>query len=515
MTANLHKYQIDAVNFALTHPKCGLFLDLGLGKTLIALAVIETLYQHETGHILIIAPKAIARATWVGEIKKWGINIPYKSLIVNEKGNDLSRQKRLELYQEAVNNPVRTIYFINRDLIADLVENCPEVNKQKIWAYQTVIVDELQSFKSASSARFNALKAVSPAINRFIGLTGTPTPNGVDDIWSQIFLMDGGMRLGKNITTFRKWFMHPGYTNQQGIVCSWEPNPGAEAEIYRRISDTVISMKNTQLKLPTLSFVKQSVQMTQAQQKLYNQFLKTAVLEQGDMTATASNIAVLTTKLQQLASGTIYVVDENGAPTKDYIKIHEAKLERLKYIRENTDDNLLVAYYFQSDADVIQHYCADNNIPCEIFDSGKADEYLERWDRGEIPLLLIQPGSAGFGLNFQYASHTLIWYTLPFSLEEYLQTIGRLYRQGQKHTVYVHIIMTEKTIDEKIHQTLFEKQQSMQALLDAVEFQDPNAPATNRDFDAIIQKAKSVKFSFTEQVSLINSVLSSINAELR
>ena len=233
------------------------------------------------------------------------------------------------------------------------------------------------------------------------------------------------------------------------------------------------------------------------------------------MTATASNIAVLTTKLQQLASGTIYIVDENGAPTKDYMQIHEAKLERLKYIRENTNDNLLVAYYFQSDADVIQRYCADNNIPCEIFDSNKADEYLERWNRNEIPLLLIQPGSAGFGLNFQYASHTLIWYTLPFSLEEYLQTIGRLYRQGQNHTVYVHIIMTEKTIDEKIHQMLLNKQTSMQALLDAVEFQDPNVPAANRDFNAIIQKAKSASFSFSEQVSLVNSVLSDINTALR
>ena len=471
MIGNLHDYQIEARDFAISHPKCGLFLDLGLGKTLVALSVLEQVYTKETGHILIVAPKSIAKATWAGEIKKWGINIPFSSFIVNEKGKALSKKKRLEAYQAAINNPVRTIYFINRELLADLIENCPVIGKNFLWVFQTIVIDELQSFKSSSSQRFKALKRVMPAVNRFIGLTGTPTPNGIEDIWSQIFLMDNGDRLGKNITAFRRAYMHPGYVNSMGVVCSWVPNDGVEPIIYDKIKDVVISMKNTNLQLPPIAFIDDYVHMSDAEAKLYKRFVDSAVLEfeSGDV-ASAPNIAVMSNKLQQLASGAIYTIDENGNPTGNYEIIHKQKLERLKYIRDNSDDNLLVAYYFNSDADMIMKYCQENDIQCEVFNSSKADEILSRWNDNKIPMLLIQPASAGFGLNFQYASHTLIWYTMSFNLEHYLQTIGRLYRQGQNHTVYVHRLMTYKTIDSKILKAIINKDQNMQALLDAVEY---------------------------------------------
>lgn len=472
MNAVLHDYQQAAADFAILHPKCGLFLELGLGKTLITLSVLERVYNNEPGHILIIAPKAIAKATWAAEIEKWDIKLPHKSLIVNEKGKKLSKTKRLEAYKQIFENNIKTVYFINREMLVDLIENCPQQKNMIIWPFQTVVIDELQSFKSQNSKRFATIKKILPAVNRFIGLTGTPTPNGIEDIWSQIYLMDNGQRLGKNITAFRSKFLHPGYVNSKGIVCSWFPNDGAEEIIYSLISDIVISMKNTQLSLPPIVFINDIVHMSDEERKLYKKFVNDAVLDLGNNTfATASNAAVMSAKLKQLASGAIYTVDENNKSTGSFSLIHQEKLERLRYIRENSDDNILIAYWFKSDAQMIKTYFDSLGIDCEIFDADKADVILRRWNNNQIKTLLIQPASSGFGLNFQYAGHTLVWYSLPaFNLEQYLQTIGRVYRQGQTQTVYVHRIMTDKTIDEHELYMLMNKDKSMKQLLDAVEY---------------------------------------------
>lgn len=507
MNVILHDYQQLAVDFIIQHPKCGLFFDMGLGKTLITLAALEKIYPYEAGHILVIAPKSIAKATWTDEIKKWNIDIPYQSLIVNKKGNKLSRKKRLEAYKNAFENPVRTIYFINREMLCDLIDNCPVINNTKIWCFQTVVADELQGFKSSDSKRFKALKSVMPAVNRFVGLTGTPTPKGIDDIWSQIFLMDGGARLGKNITAFRRNFMHPGYTNPQGIVCSWLPNDGAEDVIYSLISDIVISMKNTALKLPPIVFIDDIVYMSEDETKLYKQFVKDAVLEfEQGVIATAVNAAVMSAKLQQLASGAIYTVDEDGVSTGNYNVIHNQKLERLGYICENSDDHILVAYHFNSDADMIAKYLTALGIHCETFNSNKADDYVKRWNNGEIPVLLIHPASAGFGLNFQYGGHTLVWYTQPFNLEHFLQTIARLYRQGQLNTVYVHLIMTDGTIDSHINAALTKKNQKMQELLDAVEVSMSQQESLSA-FDEALSLAPSISIANQDMLDIINAAI--------
>lgn len=510
MNVTLYDYQQKAVDFALKHPKCGLFLDLGLGKTLISLAVLETVYNFETGHILIIAPKSIAKATWASEIQKWGVKIPYKSLFSAENGKELSKKKRLEAYEEVFKNPVRTIFFINREMLCDLIEHCPKQNNAVVWPFQTIIADELQSFKSPSSKRFIALKSVMPAVNRFIGLTGTPTPNGLEDIWSQIYLMDEGARLGKNITAFRSQYMHPGYRNQQGVVCSWEANPGADEIIYELISDTVISMRNTQLKLPPIVFIDDNVQMLPGEMEAYKYFVKNAVLSFDTNTiATAQNAAVMSGKLQQLASGAVYTVDKDGKSTGAYEIIHKAKLERLDYIRENSDDNILIAYNFKSDADMITKHFAEKKLPCEIFDSGKADKIIERWNAGKIKTLLIQPAAAGFGLNFQYGGHTLVWYTLPFNLENYLQTLGRVYRQGQTDTVYIHRIMTEKTIDYKVLRVLEEKNQELTKLLDAVEYSETQEESLEA-FNSALNLVGSLRITNSEMLDAINATVDEI-----
>ncbi len=510
MNVTLHDYQQAAADFAMSHPKCGLFLDLGLGKTLISLSVLERTYHSEPGHILIIAPKSIAKATWSSEIEKWGLDLPYSSFIVNAKGKNLSKKKRLEAYAAAMQNPVKTIYFINREMLVDLIDNCPRNSNTIIWPFQTVIIDELQSFKSPKSKRFLALKKVCPAINRFIGLTGTPTPNGIDDIWSQIYLMDGGQRLGKNITAFRNTFMYAGYTSPQGVVCNWLPRPGAEDAITSLISDITISMKNTNIKLPPVVFVDDMVYMSDDEKKTYKQFMKDALLEFGDNTfATAANAAVMSAKLQQLASGAIYTVDEDGKSTGKYETIHNEKLERLKYIRENSDDNILISYFFKSDADMIMKYFESQGLPCELFDSDKSDVYLKRWNNGEIKTLLIQPSSAGFGLNFQYASHTLVWYTLPFNLESYLQTIGRVYRQGQTKTVYIHRIMTDKTIDTHVLQALLNKDANMRYLLDAVEY-SPTQQQSLTAFNQALSLAGSMGITNDDIAAAINGCIGDI-----
>lgn len=474
MDAILHDYQKQVGNFMIHTPKCGTFLEMGLGKTLVALAVTERLYNHpqEKGHILVIAPKSIARATWACEIEKWHINIPYKSLIVNEKGKQLSRAKRLEAYAEAYKNPVKTMYFINQDLLVDLVNWCPVNDKnQKIWAFQTVIVDELQGFKGHDSARFKALRSVSPAIHRFIGLTGTPTPNGIEDLWAEVALMDDGFRLGKNISTFRRNFMMPGFVNDKGIVCSYNPIPGIEPVIYQKIKDIVVSMKNTTLQLPPLTSVIDTVYMSKKEADMYKTFQKKAVLYFGseDNVATAVNAAVMHGKLAQLASGTVYTVDSEGHSTGRWEVVHKQKLERLLYIRNNTPDNLLVAYYYKSELEEIKNYLKQNNIPFEVFDSNNALDIQTRWNKGEIPLLLAHPASAGAGLNLQDGGHTLVFYTLPERLENYLQIIGRLHRQGQKNPVIIHYIMTAGTYDKQNYDRLLKKDESEQSLIEAVQ----------------------------------------------
>lgn len=431
---------------------------MGLGKTLITLSALMEIKPQ--GHVLVIAPKNIARSTWLDEIEKWKIPVRTKSFITNENGKKLSKEKRLALYESLLSEPP-TMWFINRELVADLIHHMPIVNKKPVWCFPTVIVDELQSFKSHDSIRFKALKSVSHCITRFIGLTGTPTPKGLTDLWAEIFLMDNGERLGKNITAYRNTFFLPGRI-VNGYPIEWIPKYGAEQEIYNRIKDLVISLKNTNLKLPPITYNDVSVYMSDNESKLYKKLLKTQVLAFDDgEKVIAKNAAVLTAKLSQMASGAIYT-NENH----DYKIIHKHKLEQCEYIINNTDSPVLIAYHFKSDKEMLIDYFKDADIEAQVFDG--SPEMIHKWNNRKLPVMLIQPASAGHGLNLQQGGHTLIWYTMPWSLEEYLQTNARLYRQGQIEPVMIHHLLTHNTIDEHILHTLKLKNTSEQALLNAV-----------------------------------------------
>ena len=465
---NLHDYQIYAKNFIKNTNKCGLFFDMGLGKTLITLSAFYELWQEHrlNGHILVVAPLEIAKSTWLEEIRKWNFPFRTKSLVLNDKGKKLTKAKRDEIITDIPNQPFPTIYFINREMVEYLVDNPPVVNGDYVWFFQNIIIDELQSFKSYNSNRFKALQyltkplpngAPNPCIERLVGLTGTPTPNGLEDLWSEIYLMDAGHRLGPNITAYRnKWFV-PGLMVHNHPV-NYRPIVGAEEDIFNRINDIVISVKNPNLNLPPVTFNNFTVYMDDKARKKYDKLKKDKVIGTLNVKKIeAGNAAVLQAKLSQMASGALYT----NAQTHEYEVIHEAKLDALQYIMDNTGSPIIVAYHFQSDRDMIL-----KRFPgvAQVYDASIKDA----WNKGEIPMMLIQPRSAGFGLNLQDGGHNLVWYTLPWSLEEYLQTNGRVYRQGQKHPTVIHHLMTDKTVDKRILKAIELKDFTEQALLDAV-----------------------------------------------
>lgn len=336
---------------------------------------------------------------------------------------------------------------------------------EKDWIFPFVILDEAQSFKSYTSARFKALKKVRPQIRRLVELTGTPSPNGLMDLWSQIYLLDQGERLGRTITEYRNAYFIPGLV-MNGYPVQWKPKPGAEDAIYSRISDIVISMKNTALRLPPLTFNNVKVYMEPDELKLYKEMKKEFMLtfENGDDDPTeviAANAAVLSAKLRQMASGALYTDEEHN-----YKIIHRRKLEHVAYLLRSTSTPVLIAYHFHTDRIMLETYLTALGFEPQVFDGSTA--MYRAWNAGEIPIMMLHPASAGHGLNFQDGGHTLIWYTMPWSLEEYLQTNARVYRQGQKEPVVIHHILTANTIDERVLGALEKKDMSQARLIEAV-----------------------------------------------
>lgn len=485
----MHDYQEQACQFIMKTPFCGVFFDMGLGKTLITLQSIVRRNPH--GHILVVAPKTIARNTWIDEIQKFDLPIRHKSLIVNENFKDVSRKKRLELYREAY-AAQPTMYFINREMLTDLIDNMPVHNGRYVWFFPNLILDESQSFKSHKSKRFLGIKRVRPACSSVVELSGTPTPQGLMDLWSQIYILDGGARLGPNITAYRrKFFRETMYMN--GYPVKWEPLPGAEEEIYSLVSDITISAKNN-LKLPPVTYNDFKCYMDDAEMAQYKAMAREKVLEvlDGNETTpvTAANAGVLHIRLAQLASGTIYL-DED----KRYQVIHNRKLEALDTIIARSSGSILIAYYYQSDKqEILKH------LPNAVLFDGSR-EMQQRWNNHEIPIMLLHPGSAGHGINIQYGGHTLIWYSIQANLEQYLQTNARLNRQGQTHPTIIHHILCEGTVDEKTLASLNTKNQTEDRFLDAIRMpgqpslfqkQEPEDADTAQQSQALIQQMQNV-----------------------
>lgn len=471
MNLPLHEYQLYCKYLILTYPAVGLFMQCGTGKTLTTLAALYEL--NPNGNVLVIAPKNIARSTWFDEIEKWGFPFRTKSLLLNERGKDLSRKKRYELYNEALTAPP-TIYFINTEKIPDLINNLPKNEQgQPIWAYPYVIIDESQTFKSYNSTRFEELKKVRPCIQKIIELTGTPTPKDLQDLWSQIYLLDQGQRLGDCITRYRERYFRPGRIINNHPV-DWRALPGAEEAIYRQISDIVVSVKNTEIKLPDIIYNNVTVHMNDDEVNIYKELLHEQVIDIGEHEVTASNAGVLAMKLAQMASGGIYVDEHHN-----FELIHEHKAEHCEYIINNTNSPVIIAYWFDSDKQIILNYfekqrkSKKSDIEPVVFDN--TPEMQKRWNNGEIPVMLLQPASSGRGLNLQTGGHTMIFYTVPDSLELYIQTVARIYRQGQTHSVIIHRLVTKGTHDERKINNVETRTDNQNRLIDAVCINDPNS----------------------------------------
>lgn len=437
-----HEYQQYTVNYLLDKPVTAIFLDCGLGKTVITLSAIFdlTLDSFRIRKVLIIAPLRVARDTWPAEIAKWdhlcGLN--YAVAIGNET------ERRAAFLHKA------QVYLINRENVQWLIEE-----SGLSFDFDMVVVDELSSFKSHQAKRFKSLMKVRPKVKRIVGLTGTPSANGLMDLWAEFRLLDLGQRLGRFIGKYRDTYFVPDKRNQQ-MVFSYKPKPSAEEAIYRQISDITISMKSTDyLKLPELVMNEISVRLSEAEWQHYQTLKDEMVLSLNGKEIDATNAASLSGKLLQMANGAVY--DEHGA----VLPIHNRKLDALEDIVEAANEKqVLIAYWFKHDLKRILE-----RFPGEQLDS---EDSIRRWNAGKIPVALIHPASAGHGLNLQTGGSALVWFSLTWSLELYQQTIARLWRQGQKETVVVHHLVTKGTIDENVMAALAKKDTGQAALLSAV-----------------------------------------------
>lgn len=390
--------------------------------------------------MLVIAPLRVAKNTWTDEIKKWEhLNALTYSLII---GNESERLSAL--------NKKADIYIINRENVDWLV------NKSGYkFNFDMVVIDELSSFKNHQSKRFKSLMKVRPLVKRIVGLTGTPSSNGLMDLFAEFKVLDMGKRLGYFIGQYRNTYFKPDKMNGP-IVYSYKPLPNAENAIYDKISDITVSMKaNEYLKMPELVTSNYVVELSDSEKNQYDRMKKSLVLEITDGEITASNSASLSNKLCQLSNGAIYDDEQN------IVEIHDRKLDALEDIIESMNGKpLLIAYWYRHDLERIKIRFSVREI--------KTSENISDWNKGKIPVALIHPASAGHGLNLQNGGSTLVWFGLTWSLELYQQTNARLYRQGQKNTVVIQHIITKGTIDEQILKALQKKDKTQADLIDAV-----------------------------------------------
>lgn len=409
--------------------------------------------ELQISKVLVIAPLRVARDTWPSELQKWDhLHNLDCSVIVGD-----AKTRKAAVSANAL------IYIVNRENVKWLVEYYE--NNGLRWDFDCIVIDELSSFKNYQSQRFKWLRKVRPYVKRWIGLTGTPTSNGLMDLWAEIGILDGGERLGRFIGRFRDAYFKPASMNPAtGIVFSYVPRPGAEEQIYDRISDMTISMKAVDhLKMPECFYVNHEVEMSTPEKRLYDQLKRDLILPTEDGDIDAANAASLSNKLLQMSNGAVY--DENRNPRF----IHNRKLECLEDLIESANGQpVLIAYWFKHDRErILQHLQSAGYDPRDI----KESEDIQSWNAGSIPVALIHPASAGHGLNIQEGGHILIWFGLTWSLEMYQQTNARLWRQGQSNTVTIHHIITKDTVDEDVLAALASKDVTQGKLIAAVKAQ--------------------------------------------
>ena len=447
-----YEYQQTAIRWILKNPRCGLFLDMGLGKTVSTLTAIQNLIDDcEVSRTLVVAPKKVAETTWTTEAEKWEHLKALK--VVKVMGTE--KQRKLALAEKA------DVYVIGRDSFVWLVGlyggNLP---------FDVLVIDELTSFKSSKSNRFKAMRMATPTVSRVIGLTGTPAPNGLIDLWAQMYCIDMGERLGKSVTKYRETYFDT--YNRNGIMLRCEVKKGCDDIIRRKIADVCLSMQaKDYLQLPDLLTHTVKVYLSPAMMAAYTKFEKEKVLEFQDEHADESNANILANsaaglmnKLSQFANGAIYDEDRNVH------EVHDEKLDRLAELIEAANGNsVLVFYQYKHDVDRIVKKLKGYRV--KVY---KDEKELKEWNAGNIDVLLAHPASTAFGLNMQQGGHYIVWYGTGWNLELYQQANARLHRQGQQYPVQVYKLVCANTVDERAEAALDNKKGVQQSLLDSLNY---------------------------------------------
>lgn len=441
-----YDYQAYAINKIIDNKRFGLFLDMGLGKTVSTLTAIDELkYNYlDVDKVLVIAPKRVAEDTWAQEVEKWThlSHLDVSLVLGTPKQREQALEKNADIY---VTNKENTKWVCER--------------YKKSWPFDMVVIDELSTFKNSDSQRFKVLKKKWPLFNRFVGLTGTPAPKNIMDLWAQMYLIDGGERLGKFKTHFRQKYFYPTHQISDNVF-NWELKDGSKDEIYSKISDVTVSMESKDyLEMPERIDTVQEAKLSKKERALYDELEQNMVIENDiddEKDIAALNSASLSNKLLQMSNGAVYAND--GTITH----IHDRKLELLdEIVEESQGQPILVMYNYKHDKDrLLERYSF-----AETLDS---EDYMERWNNGEIQMLITHPASAGHGLNLQYGGSIMVWFGLTWNLEYYEQANARLYRQGQKKTTVIHHLLTENSIDQKVYDSLKNKKLNQNELMNAV-----------------------------------------------
>ena len=441
-----YDYQAYAINKIIDNKRFGLFLDMGLGKTVSTLTAIDELkYNYlDVDKVLVIAPKRVAEDTWAQEVEKWThlSHLDVSLVLGTPKQREQALEKNADIY---VTNKENTKWICDR--------------YKKYWPFDMVVIDELSTFKNSDSQRFKILKKKRPLFERFVGLTGTPAPKNIMDLWAQLYLIDGGERLGKFKTHFRQKYFYPTHKVAEHTF-NWELKDGAKDEIYKMISDVTVSMESKDyLEMPERVDTVKEAKLSKKERALYNDLEQNMVIENDiddEKDIVALNSASLSNKLLQMSNGAVYAND--GTITH----IHDRKLELLdEIVEESQGQPILVIYNYKHDKDrLLERYSF-----AETLDS---EDYMERWNNGEIQMLITHPASAGHGLNLQYGGSVMVWFGLTWNLEYYEQANARLYRQGQKKTTVIHHLLTENSIDQKVYDSLKNKKLNQNELMNAV-----------------------------------------------
>lgn len=475
--AQLRYYQQQLVDFTMERKRVGLFVDMGLGKTLATLATVDELFKKGSlspdKPILVIAPKMVALDTWSREAEKWGYDI---DVLINI---GLTKKKREALFEKARNVTKPTLLTTNPEQL----EHIKTAFSDRINPFQMIIVDELSLFKSATSKRFEYLQELSERLEYFVGLTGTPAPNSLLDVWSQLVIINPNIKyeLGRTFFQYRNHFFAPDVVNPRtGVVFSWKLNPGAEEAIYQKIEPHVISMRGAGLvDIPDVTYTNEYVYMDKKSKKVYDYFDKEirkelSGLDQGEQLnvqtganeVTIANSAILKSKLLQLATGAMYDADSTVSERK-YTVFHDAKIEKLKELINVANSPVLVFYNFVSDLERIRK--AIPGIAVLDTKDKNANALIKKWNEGRIPVLLANPASTGHGLNLQDGGHIIVWFSQTWRNEVYRQANKRLHRSGQKHPVQIIHIVTKGTADEEVVPRIDEKEEQQQGLLSALQ----------------------------------------------